>query len=289
MNTHVIELPDGRELAYSEAGAPEGTPVLAFHGTPGSRRQVLFPQADEVAQRAGVRLIAPDRPGYGHSTFHPGRTLGDWSADVDALADHLGVDRFAVVGISGGGPHALVCAALLPSRVRRAGIVSGIAPVLSVEDTEGMMRTNQILASLARRSEHAVLPMTSLTSSTARRWPDRMLKAMTSQLPPSDVAILQRPAILAAFVDDARRSSRTAGRAAAQDMTLFVRPWGFELADITVPVDFWQGDADRNVPASHARRQAALVPGATLHEFPGEGHLLVIDRLDEILGVVAHD
>ncbi|MGH9299558.1 MAG: alpha/beta fold hydrolase, partial [Acidimicrobiales bacterium] len=150
METFIFELPDGRELAFSEAGAADGTPVLAFHGTPGSRRQVLLPLADEAARKAGVRLIAPDRPGYGHSTFQRGRRLVDWAADVASLADHLDLGHFAVIGISGGGPHALVCAALLADRVNRAGVVSGIGPTLSSEDSEDMMRSNQILFALAR-------------------------------------------------------------------------------------------------------------------------------------------
>ena len=111
-DTRVMELPDGRELAWLEAGKPRGRPVFAFHGTPGSRRQVSFDEKSITA--AGVRMIAPDRPGYGHSSYHPGRSLADWAADVSALADHLKVGTFTVVGVSGGGPHAVACARLLP-------------------------------------------------------------------------------------------------------------------------------------------------------------------------------
>ncbi|MGH9299688.1 MAG: alpha/beta fold hydrolase, partial [Acidimicrobiales bacterium] len=180
-----------------------------------------------------------------------------------------------------------VCAALLADRVNRAGVVSGIGPTLSSEDSEDMMRSNQILFALARRSELAVVPLNSLVAELARRRPHQAIKAMRRQLPPSDAAILQRPEIFEAFADDAHRASSTSARASAQDMTLFARPWGFDLTEIAVPVDFWQGDADRNVPASHARLQAAKVPGSTLHEFPGEGHLLCIDRLEEILRAVS--
>lgn len=287
MDTRILELEDGRELAFCEAGSPVGAPVIAFHGTPGSRRQVVLPFVDEVARRAGVRLIAPDRPGYGHSTFQPKRRLVDWPDDVAVLADRLGIDRFAVIGISGGGPHALVCAALMPARVTRAAVVSGIGPVLTPADTEGMMRANRVLSSLARRSETTVLPLTAVISLATRRWPERAMKAMIGQLPPSDVAVLQRPEILSAFIDDARRTSASSARATAQDMTLFARPWGFELRAIGLPVDFWQGDADRNVPPAHGRLQADQVPGSVLHDCPGEGHFLVVDRLAEILTTVS--
>ncbi len=287
METRIIDLRGGRELAFSEVGDGGGVPVLAFHGSPGSRRQVLLPMADEVARECGVRLIAPDRPGYGHSTFQPGRKLVDWPSDVTALADHLGIARFAVAGVSGGGPHALVCAALLAERVTRAAVVSGIGPVATPGDTEEMMRMNQLLLSLAKRSETMVLPLTAVMAQVARRRPERAIRAMKKQLPPSDVAVLERPEILEAFIDDARNASATCGRAAAQDMALFARPWGFQLSQIVVPVDFWQGDADRNVAPVHARRQADQVKDSNLHELSGEGHLLVVDHFAEILRAVA--
>jgi pimeloyl-ACP methyl ester carboxylesterase len=113
------------------------------------------------------------------------------------------------------------------------------------------------------------------------------MRTMMKQLPPSDVAILERPEILEAFLSDGRLASATSARATAQDMTLFARPWGFDLSQISVPVDFWQGDADRNVPPAHARRQADEVKGSTLHELPGEGHFMIIDHLEEILRAAA--
>jgi pimeloyl-ACP methyl ester carboxylesterase len=283
----VFELPDGRELAFSEAGDQDGTPVIAFHGTPGSRRQILLPLADQAAKNAQVRLVAPDRPGYGLSTFQPGRRLVDWAKDVSVLADHLGLARFAVLGVSGGGPHALVCAALLADRVTRAAVVSGIFQITGPSDSEGMMPMNRVLASLARRSEVAIWPLTSLMETAAHRRPEQAMKWMTRSLPPSDVTILERPEITQAFIGDFRHTSPTAARAAAQDMAIFARPWGFDLSRIEVPVDFWQGDADRNVPPSHARRQSELVKDSVLHEIPGAGHFLVVDRLEEILRAVA--
>jgi pimeloyl-ACP methyl ester carboxylesterase len=286
MDTCVFDLPDGRELGFSETGDPAGSPVLAFHGTPGSRRQILLPLTAEVATSVGVRLIAPDRPGYGHSTFQPGRRLADWPGDVTVLADRLGIDRFAVVGVSGGGPHALVCAALLPDRVTRAAVVSGVGPLSTAADAEGMMRMNQLLSSRARRSERAVLPLTAVMTAVARHRPEQAIKSLMKQLPASDVAVLERPELLEAFVLESRHASATTAKATAQDMTLFARPWGFDLSEIVVPVDFWQGDADRNVPPAHARRQADEVKESTLHEVAGEGHFMVIGHLEEILRAV---
>lgn len=283
MDTHVFDLNDDRELAFSEAGDADGTPVLALHGTPGSRRQMLLPDADRAAKSVGVRLIAPDRPGYGLSTFQRGRRLLDWPNDVAALADHLGLETFAVLGVSGGGPHALVCAALLEGRVSRVAVVSGVYQLESPSDAEGMMAMNRLLSAVARRSERAAWPFTAAMARIVQRRPEQAMRLMMRTLPPADVAVLERVESSEAFVSDFRRASPTTARAAAQDMAIFARPWGFDLSEIAVPVDFWQGDADRTVPPAHARRQAELVKTSTLHEVPGAGHFMVLDHLEEIL------
>jgi pimeloyl-ACP methyl ester carboxylesterase len=204
------------------------------------------------------------------------------------VADILGVDRFAVIGHSGGGPHALVCAATLNDRVTRAAIVSGIGPIANPEATEAMMRSNRVVFSLARRSERAVRPMTALTGYVVSHHPDRAVAFMMKQLPPSDVEVLRRPEVMEIFTTDARRSSATAPRAAAQDMSLFANPWGFDLSQIAVPVDFWQGRDDRNVPPSHAKLQADQIRQSSLHELAGEGHFLLYNHLEDILRAVAN-
>lgn len=284
-DTRVMELPDGRELAWLEAGRPRGRPVFAFHGTPGSRRQVAF-DAKSIAA-AGVRMIAPDRPGYGLSSFHPRRCLADWAADVSALADHLELESFAVVGVSGGGPHAVACARLLPERVTAAGVVSGVGPMGDPEFDVGMVGFNRGLSLLARQAPVALRPVFWFQEFSVRRWPEAAMRAATKRFPAPDVEVLERAEVRAVFFDDARRSSATAGRAAAQDFVLFARDWGFRLQDVTVPCHLWHGDADRNVPIGHGRFMAGRIPGAVLHECPGEGHLLYVDHLEEVLRTVA--
>lgn len=279
-----MRLPDGRHLAWVDVGVPDGPPLLAFHGTPGSRLQLSFDLVSPAA--AGVRAIVPDRPGYGLSSYHRGRRLVDWAEDVRHLADHLGIDRFAVVGVSGGGPHALVCGALLPDRVTAVGVVAGVGPVQERGSEVGMLAVNQILARGARLGGWTVRPLFSAMTSAGRRWPKRLVDRMVKQLPPADAEVLQRPDVHAAFVDDLAQASATAGRAAAQDFALFARDWSFRLEEISVPVHLWQGDADRNVPPAHADRQAAAIPGAVLHRCPGEGHLLAVPRMQEILSTV---
>jgi pimeloyl-ACP methyl ester carboxylesterase len=283
-DTHVMTLLDRRDLAWLELGDEGGFPVLCFHGTPGSRLQLRLD--DAPLRAAGVRLVVCDRPGYGLSSFYKGRRLVDWPADVAQLAEHLGFDRFSVMGISGGGPHAAVCAALLGERVERAAIVSGVAPMSSPDAAEGMMRSNQMIATLARRHPGILGVLLAAQLGVMRRWPDRMIGLMERQLPPADVDVISRPEIRALFVEDARRTSRTASRAMRQDFELFASPWGFELSDIDVPVHLWQGDADVNVPPVHAVQQHRAIPGSVLHECHGEGHLLVVDHLVEIVTAI---
>jgi pimeloyl-ACP methyl ester carboxylesterase len=284
-DSHVTVLGDGRDLGWLELGPPDGAPVFAFHGTTGSRWH--FTADDGPVAAASVRLIVPDRPGYGLSSFHKGRQLRDWADDVAFLADHLGLANFSVMGVSGGGPHAAVCARFLPTRVQAAAIVSGVAPLADPGSEEGMMRANQRITSLARRAPLALRPMFGGMTALGRRWPEKALQMFTKQLPPPDAAVLLRPAVHDAFLRDLRHASSTTGQAGAQDFRLFARDWGFGLEDITVPVRIWQGDVDRNVPPEHARRLADRVPGAVLHECPGEGHLLFVDHTGDILGEIA--
>lgn len=280
-DSHVTVLPDDRELGWLEMGDPDGSPVFAFHGTPGSREQLTI--AASAIRDAGVRLVCPDRPGYGLSTYHPNRRLVDWPSDVAYLADHLGIERFAVMGISGGGPHAAVCAALLPDRVTAAAIVSGVGPLGDPRALEGMMRPNRILAELSRRGSWLLRVLMAAQVAAARRWPTKAIDFMAKQLPPADVAILGRREVRSMFERESARSSRTAARAATQDFELFANDWGFELGDITVPVHVWQGTADVNVPPAHARLQSDEIDGAVLHEIERAGHMMVIDHVAEIL------
>jgi pimeloyl-ACP methyl ester carboxylesterase len=281
----VLRLPDGRDLSFAEYGDSDGIPVFGFHGTPGSRRQMA--PIEGMSVPGGIRIIAPDRPGYGFSSFQPGRRLTDWPADVQAIAEHLGLERFGIFGVSGGGPHALVCAHAFGERLLGAACVSGIGPLQEVDAAEGMNRANRLITRLGKSSPALMGLLMRLQIAAMRRFADRLFETFIKILPEPDQRLVRRPAIREAFTDELRRMPRTGGRAAAQDFEVFASDWGFRLEDIRIPIHFWQGDLDRNVPPHHVHILAGSMPRATIHDCPGAGHMLVLERLDEILAVAS--
>jgi pimeloyl-ACP methyl ester carboxylesterase len=235
-----------------------------------------------------VRLIAPDRPGYGLSTFDPSRSYESWARDVGELADHLGLDRFAVVGHSSGGPNAAACARFLGGRLDGCAIVSGPAPPEGGVSKHGVMGPNRIALRLQLTVPRLMSAAWGVGLRQAQRRPDKALAYMRRTLPAGDVAVIERADIAAGLrVAFARPVSRTAGRAAVQDIQLEHKPWGFRLGDIAIAVHVWHGDADRTVVSANGRYQAQEIPGSTLHEIGGEGHWLVSSRFDAILDSIA--
>jgi pimeloyl-ACP methyl ester carboxylesterase len=275
-----VRLGDGRTLAYRVFGDPAGVPVFGFHGTPGS--------ADQYAIGAippGIRVLALDRPGYGGSTFQRGRKLVDFPRDVAAVADALRLERFGVVGVSGGGPHSLVCAHTLGARLLGACCVSGVAPLAWPGVVEGAMPSNQTIFRMSQRPRMLRLLLGSMIL-LMRIAPSVFKRRAQRDLPEPDRRIAADPAVERALFGVEAMGPR-AGRAAAQDFEIFGGDWGFRLEDIRVPVHLWQGDQDRNVPPQHVQLLAKRIPRAIVHECPGEGHLLVVPRSAEILTIAA--
>jgi pimeloyl-ACP methyl ester carboxylesterase len=278
--SRVIVLPDGRDLGWREFGDPQGWPILAFHGTPGSRNELTLD--GDAFTKKGLRLICVDRPGYGLSSFQRDHRLLDLPHDVAYLADHLGIERFSLVGHSGGGPHALVCAAVLAERVNAVGVLSGVAPLANPRAFASMKRRDQVGLRATQRSAPLMRAVWIFQMIAFRLWPSRILDAMTKQLPAPDVEILARPDVRAMMVSDATGFTRVTGLAVAQDFELFIADWGFDLGAITVPTHLWHGDADRNVPLEHSRLLHEAIAGSVLHELPGAGHFYVYDLLADV-------
>ena len=258
--------------------------MFGFHGTPGSRLQVAPTEATPLPP--GYRLIVPDRPGYGHSTFYAERRLTDWPNDVAAVADYLGIDRFAAFGLSGGGPHVLACAHALAPRLIGVGCVSGVGPLWDPAAAEGMMPLNRWLTVLSRHARPLLRALMKLQTAAMKRNPERGFRHVVASTAAGRSSDPREPGVSLALIEETRSNSPTAGLAAAQDFELFAAPWGFSLGDIRTRVHFWQGGLDRNVPAPHVDLMAAQVKDAVLHKYPDEGHFLVVPRFGEVIATI---
>jgi pimeloyl-ACP methyl ester carboxylesterase len=251
-----------------------------FHGLPGSRLQ-QHPD-ESIAAGLGARVIYLDRPGFGLSDAFPDRTLASWPADVAAVVDALHVDRFAVVGISGGGPFALACAALLGDRLTRVAVASGVGPPGSMP-THDMTLPVWLAFGTARAAPWLLAGALTVAAQLGKSHPARYLDLVAAHMAAADRPILARPAVREMYARDLPEAFRQGPSAMIEDLALLSAPWGLPLEDVRCFVKLWHGDADRMVPVEASKRVVKIVPGATLAVCPGEGHFLVIDRWSEIL------
>jgi pimeloyl-ACP methyl ester carboxylesterase len=269
-----VTLHDGRALGYAIYGDPVGRAVFYFTGGNSSRFEGGW--FDAAARRLGVRLIVPDRPGFGLSDPQPGRRFLDWGRDVAELADALGIDRFPVFGLSGGSPHATAACVALGARIPRAAIVSGVAPPEMPGRFRGMWPPVRFLFFASRRwPALARLALRQMGRFYANE--EQMLKRMKQALPAPDVALIEaRPEVITIFSRAAREAHRQGIDGDADEWRLYVLPWGFALEDVTQPVDLWYGDVDANVPPDMGRYLAGRLPNSTLHLVEG-GHFSTIN------------
>ena len=277
-----IRLRDGRLLGYAEWGDPGGRPLLYFHGWPGSRLEGRL--GDEAARAKGVRLIALDRPGMGLSDYQPHRRLVDWPDDVLQVAAALGLDRFAVLGISGGGPYAAACAWKLSEQLTRAGIVSCLAPLDVPGVIAGMSRRNRLSLQLVGRLAVVRRILMARMAMSVRRRPDRILERGLGAA--VDKQYLDRPEVRKILVESLSEAFRSGSRGNAWEMGLYARPWGVRLEDIRTPVYLSHGEQDANAPVTMGRYLATVIPECQATFYPGEGHLHFVDRLPEIFAAV---
>lgn len=281
----VVELSDGRRLAYAEYGEPTGVPVFLFHGLPGSRRAWGLLPDNPIPQ--GLRIVAPDRPGYGRSDPKPGRTLLDWAADVVELADTLSIEKFAIVGVSGGGPGALACAWKAPERLTSVGVVSCPAPTDAPGVFEGMSRTNRFFMKLAWRMPWLSTLNVRFLASVIRRNPARYINAMKYKVNDIDKAILARPEIQEMLATDFAEALRGGAQGMAADMSSnHGRPWGFPLDSISIKVLLWFCELDLSVPPAMGRYLSDTIPDLEATFIPDAGHLWILVHLNEVLNAV---
>lgn len=278
-----ITLPDGRHLALNTFGDAGGFPVFYQHGFPGCRLEATL--IEEPAARLGLRLLALDRPGYGGSDFQPLRQLSDWPADVAAVADHLGIERFAILGVSGGGPCALACASQLGERVAATGVVCGLGPLAGtglLADMEWPARFS--FSSMLRYPRLTEPFFLHLVGPLMARWPQLALAALSVASAPADRMALRDSQVRSKLMATLREAFRGGPRGAIHELQLYARNRGEAVAGITTPIRFWHGGMDRTVPISHSRFLAGQIKQARTTEYPQEGHFsLPVNRGQVIL------
>jgi pimeloyl-ACP methyl ester carboxylesterase len=279
----LIGSPDGRTIEAVDEGDPDGTLVVFHHGSPGAA--VPFAPFGRAAAERGIRLVTISRAGFGDSSRDEGRSVASAAGDAAAVADHLGAEGFLTMGWSGGGPHALACAALLPDRVLAAATIAGVAPydAQGLDWTAGMGEDNQIEYPLAARDPDELL-----------RWMGPHVEALGAVKPGEIVSELRS---LISEVDEAEvtgalgelmatsfhRAFRAGPWGWFDDDLAFVRPWGFELSSIGVPVSVWQGQQDLMVPFAHGQWLVEHIPTARPRLRPDDGHLsLAFGSIGEI-------
>jgi pimeloyl-ACP methyl ester carboxylesterase len=274
---HEVTAPDGRTIRAFDAGARDGAPVILHHGTPMCGR--LAQHVTRDAAEHGLRLVTYDRAGYGGSTRNPNLRIGASASDTAAVADHFGFDRFATAGVSGGGPHALAGAALLPGRVVATAVVAGDAPY-DAEDLDweaGMGELNLADMEIMRRGPGEYLPyLRRQADEMTDASPQEMREAMRSLLAPVDSAALT--ADVAAHVHATMVEALSPGVEGWADESMAVcEPWGFDVTSIDVPVRIWHGAQDLFVPVSHGRWLASHIRGAELDLRESDGHISLLE------------
>jgi len=279
-----LGLPDGRRLGYTEFGDPLGIPLCAFHGTPGSR--FMFRLVDEPARRLGLRIIAPDRPGFGLSDYQENRTLADRANDVRALADKLGLARFGVAGISGGGPYVAACAALLPERVTAAALVSPVGPLHSSDGPDNLLPAQIVTFRLLPRITPAMAGAFSIGRLMFLNASDSMYRMIMRRAGPADEHILLRPEVRKNLLAGVIEGLRPGVQGVVQEMKIFAKPWSIPFEAIKASVLLWQGTADNNVPMAASLRLAKIIPGCELFRIEGAGHYWIFDHVEEVLSAI---
>uniref|UniRef100_A0AAU2JM80 Alpha/beta hydrolase n=1 Tax=Streptomyces sp. NBC_00049 TaxID=2903617 RepID=A0AAU2JM80_9ACTN len=284
-----VRTADGRALIVERWGDPDGKPVFLLHGMPGSRLGPA-PRGMVLYQRK-MQLIAYDRPGYGGSDRHQGRTVADVAHDVAAVADSLGLDTFAVAGRSGGGPGALACAALLPDRVTRTAALVPLAP-RDAEDLDwfaGMAASNVREYTTASTDPEELAARLIPRADGIRRDPGRLLDELRRELTANDRMIVSDAGLRSMLLRNYREGLRHSAYGWIDDLLAFSRPWGFDPADIRCPVLIWHGELDVFSPVGHSRWLAGRIPGVTTTIDPAAAHFAALHALPNVLTWLLRD
>lgn len=273
-------LPDGRRLGWRVWGDADGRPLLRLQGTPGSRLSIPPLHHEWSEQR--LRVIMTDRPGFGLSTRLPGRRVIDVADDYAALLDHLQLDSAAVLGISGGGPHALAFAVRHPDRVLALSVVAGVPP-LTDDDVARVPKANAISFERAKAGWDELHRFTVQEREVMLADPVAGLRASMVNAPPDDQRIMSEPTWQRSHSAGVREALRQGGEGWTDETMAILSPWGFEPEQVRPHVSWWAGEADINCPISAVRRYVQRLPSADLYVWEGAGHLRQYLRANQFL------
>jgi pimeloyl-ACP methyl ester carboxylesterase len=282
--SQVLRLGDGRRIGYAEFGDAHGLAVLAIHGTPGSR--LMFAITDQAARARKLRIVAPERPGYGLSDFRRSTSLAQAAEDIKALADALALERFAVIGVSGGGPYAIAVAASMPDRAVLLGLISPVGPIAEYRDHIRMSKLHSLIFTRIGRSPPAISSFFWSVRNLVRFAPDVAYRALMQRVPRSDRMVLIRAEVRANLRAALKEGLRPGIDGARQDLRLFCAPWGLLLQQIDVPTVLWQGSDDTLVPPGAAYHLAETLPNCRLDVLQGGGHYWVFGEFERVLDVI---
>ena len=273
-----IKLPDGRRLGYDERGPENGKPLFYFHGSPSSRVESKLYISVELLRSLNVRLIAVDRPGLGLSDFQPNRRYLDFPRDILTLANHLNIERFAILAYSGGGPYGEACALSIPHLLTRVGIVSGTAPFNQPGLTDGIPAENLRYFALSVEKPWLARLLLGMIAATTRFAPDKMVANAHATLPEPDRLALNEPEDRAGFLTMILEALRQGPRGAQHDTRLMVTDWDFRPQEIQMPIVLWHGEQDKNAPIAMGHFMANAIPKCEVKFYPDEGHLSLFKK-----------
>ena len=272
--THALS--DGRKLGFMEYGSPDGFPIFAFHGTPGSR--VWFKEDDETVKANGIRFITVDRPGFGNSDQKSARTFVQFSDDIRELSQALNVDKFSVIGVSGGGAYSAACAFALSDLVYKAGLISTVNEFENGKPPKEMAFANRAAFTLARRSPWLLKYILNQQKKTIEQHPDKYVASIsknTKHLCESDRAVLAVKENAEAVMIQMKEAFKNGVSGTISEMKLYMKEWGFDCGKIKVPVELWHGTSDTLAPITSSQALARKIPSCNEHYVEGKGHFLI--------------
>lgn len=276
------------KLRVAEFGNEQGIPVFGFHGTPSNYLQ--FSTMTTAARELGIRLIVPDRPGFGDSSYFNGLTLGRWPALVNTLADNLGVSRYGVIGIASGGVYALACAATTTADERLLGtsIVNCLAPFRNVSELDGMQPSELLIMRLSLEKPWLARLLLDLSRRIIMLAGQSGVERFGKGLPKPDQALFSDQAFREQLISLNKRN-KSASKASVRDFSFISTAWGFNLRSIGTKVDVFQGAQDLNTPKQHGKMLDAMLPNSLLHLYEAHGHVSIMEEAHEILRAAATD